>query len=398
MRAVLAAIIVMCLSQTVLGQDLPVIARFLPSGSWIAGDGVAITVDLALSHPVPWRVRLLDRPPRLVIDMRAVDWTGIDGLRAAGPQVRAISAGVMRPGWSRLVVELDGPYRIASSAMTTDPATRVTIRLAPTAASAFSAEARRPEPPEWALPPPDGTPALLADAGPLTVVIDPGHGGIDPGAERDDLTEADLMLTVARDLKEALLRAGGTRVILTREEDIFVPLEARITIAREVSADLFLSLHADALAEGEASGATIYTLADTASDAASAALAERHDRDDLLAGIDLSAQDDVVATVLMDMARTATDPRTDRLAAALEAAIQGAGLGMHPMPRQQAAFSVLKSPDVPSALLELGFLSSAGDRKRLTDPDWRAQMVGAIVAGIGAWADEEAALKALSRP
>ncbi len=222
-------------------------------------------------------------------------------------------------------------------------------------------------------------------------MLDPGHGGIDPGAERDKVTEAGLMLTFARELKEALVRAGGFTVVMTRAEDIFVPLETRISIARLSGADAFLALHADALAEGEAVGATIYTLSDEASDEASATLAERHDRDDLLSGVDLTGQDDVVAGVLMDMARAETAPRTDRLAEALVAAIQAEGLKMHRRPRQQASFSVLKSPEIPSVLIELGFLSSARDLARLTDPAWREKMTKALVAGLKAWAVADAA-------
>ena len=124
-------------------------------------------------------------------------------------------------------------------------------------------------------------------------------------------------------------------------------------------------------------------------------MAERHERDDLLAGIDLSAQDDLVATVLMDMARTETKPRTDRLALALETAIKAAELRMHRKPRQEGGFSVLKSPDIPSVLLELGFLSSSRDLKRLTDPDWRARMAAALRDGLVAWADEDLAIRAL---
>ena len=120
-------------------------------------------------------------------------------------------------------------------------------------------------------------------------------------------------------------------------------------------------------------------------------MAERHNRDDLLAGIDLTAQDDVVATVLMDMARTQTAPRTDRLADALVSAIKGAQIKMHRHPYQQASFSVLKSPDIPSLLLELGFLSSTSDMARLSDADWRLKMAQAIRDGLKLWAADDAA-------
>uniref|UniRef100_UPI0039B8BAF2 N-acetylmuramoyl-L-alanine amidase family protein n=1 Tax=Albidovulum sp. TaxID=1872424 RepID=UPI0039B8BAF2 len=231
---------------------------------------------------------------------------------------------------------------------------------------------------------------------PLVVVLDPGHGGIDPGAEAGPVHEAGVMLGFARELAEVLRRAGMT-VVMTREEDVFVPLETRVSVARATGADVFLSLHADALAEGEATGATVYLLADEASDAASARLAERHDRADLLAGIDLAGQDDLVAAVMMDMARTETRPRSERLAAALAAAIKGKGGRMHRHPVQQAAFSVLKSPDIPSVLLEVGFLSSEADRKRLSDPAWRARMQEAILAALAAWARADAAEAKLIR-
>jgi N-acetylmuramoyl-L-alanine amidase len=165
-----------------------------------------------------------------------------------------------------------------------------------------------------------------------------------------------------------------------------------------VAADIFLSLHADALSEGEAVGATIYTLSDEASDEASATLAARHDRDDLLAGVDLTAQDDLVATVLMDMARNETEPRTDRLAKALVQAIKAADLKMHRYPHQRAGFSVLKSPEIPSVLIELGFLSSARDLARLQDAGWRAKMAEALRQALINWSDQEVAIKALGTP
>ncbi|MCU0828727.1 MAG: N-acetylmuramoyl-L-alanine amidase [Tabrizicola sp.] len=380
-------------------QELSALARLQASGSALAARGDELELRLALGQPVPWRLRFLDGPPRLVIDTREVDWTGIAGLDLPEVVV-ALRAGRFRAGWSRLVVELAGPMRVVQSEMTTgaDQAV-IRLRLAPVDAAAFAAEAARPDLPEWAAPEAAEIPAPLPQGGgPIMVVLDPGHGGIDPGAERDGQTEAALMLTFARELKEVLIRDGRFSVVLTRDDDIFVPLETRTSIAREAEADIFLSLHADALAEGEATGATVYTLAEEATDAASAALAERHDRDDLLAGVDLSDQDDVVAEVLMDMARTETGPRTDRLAQAIVGAIKAAEIRMHRRPQQSGGFSVLKSPDMPSVLLELGFLSSARDFSRLTDPEWRQRMAEAIRVALVEWAKEDAALRALTNP
>ncbi len=394
----LCAVLLILLALPLRAEGLSALARVDPMRSALVATGEGLELRLALSQPVPWRVRMLDNPPRMVIDTREVDWAGAEVLAMVRPAV-AMRAGSFRPGWSRLVLELDGPHRLAKAEMTTGAAPRLDLVLVPTDAASLAAEAARPDLPDWGLPEAAELVAPLPEGrGPIVVVLDPGHGGIDPGAEREGQTEADLMLTFAREVKEALLRDGRFQVVLTRDDDIFVPLETRTSIAREAGADLFLSLHADALAEGDAQGATIYTLAAEASDAASEALAERHDRDDLLAGVDLTDQDDVVAEVLMDMARTQTRPRTDRLAAAIVSAIRASGLRMHRHPQQQGGFSVLKSPDIPSALLEVGFLSSDRDFKRLSDPAWRARLAEAVVQGIIAWSVEDAALRATAGP
>ena len=380
-------------------QDLTGLARVDGAASGIADEGEAVAAQFILSQPVPWRVRVLDDPPRLILDMREADWGQIADMPETSRHVSALRAGPFRPGWSRLVMQLDQPMLVATAGMVTKGQVQLTLRLIPASQAEFALRAALPEPADWALPEPAVLPVLSQrGTGPLVVVLDPGHGGLDPGAEKGGLKEADLMLTFAREVKDLLLRDGGFEVVLTRETDSFVPLEERSTIARAAGAGVFISLHADALAEGEAVGSTIYTLAGEASDEAARALAERHDRDDLLAGIDLTAQDDLVATVLMDMARTETTPRTARLAVALEVSIKAAGITMHRHPRQEAGFSVLKSPDIPSVLLELGFLSSESDRKRLSDPDWRAKMALALRDGLVAWAAQDQAISGLTQP
>ena len=384
-------------------QELSALARLDVAGSRIADGAGGVEVGLAISQPVPWRVRVLDDPPRLILDMREVDWTGLSGVATDSAAVVSMRAGVLRQGWSRLVLELSGPWLVTRAGMKTgvgdgQAGALVDLRLEPATQQAFALAAALPEPENWALPRvADIAKPQVPGAGPVVVVLDPGHGGIDPGAERDGHSEAALMLTFAREFKELLVRDGRFVVVMTRDDDVFVPLEARISVARAAGAQVFLSLHADALAEGQAVGATLYTLSEEASDEAAQALAERHDRDDLLSGVDLTAQDDLVATVLMDMARTETQPRIDRLASALEVAIKGAGLKMHRHPRQTAGFSVLKSPDIPSILVELGFLSSERDLARLLDPEWRAKMALALRDGLLVWADEDAAISALRR-
>ena len=401
MKAVLRSLVLAFLVLAALpaaAQDLSALSRLDPARSFIRGEGDGVAVSLGLSQAVPWRVRVLDEPPRLVMDFREVDWTGLAAMPQEAEAILGLRAGVFRPGWSRLVMDLAGPMVVEQAGMETEGAVTVRLRLVPASAEAFAAKAAEPEPEGWALPRAAALkPVAPRGEGPLIVVLDPGHGGIDPGAERDGTSEAKLMLIFARELKEVLLRDGNFRVALTRDEDEFVPLETRISIAHELGAQVFLSLHADALSEGEAVGATVYTLAEEASDKASAALAERHDRDDLLAGVDLTRQDDLVAEVLMDMARTETRPRTERLAGALVEAIRQSGMKMHRHPHQEAAFSVLKSADIPSVLLELGFLSSESDMARLSDRDWRRSMAEAIRDALKAWAADDAARAAAAR-
>ncbi len=384
-------------------QGFSALARLIVDQSQLVDDGDAAVLRLTLSQGVPFRVYSLVSPQRIVIDFNEVDFTGLvlKGLNRSR-LISDLRAGPTSPGWSRMVLDLLGPMAVTTAALTTNAAgvVQVLIRLQPIDEATFVANAGAPPglQTKTKSQPNSPTVALPRQTGdrPLVVVLDPGHGGIDPGAERGDAVESDLMLTFALELKELLLRAGGFKVVLTRDADVFVPLEARVSIARSANADVFLSLHADALIEGRASGSTVYTLSERASDFASQKLAERHDRSDLLAGVDLSDQDDVIATVLMDLARTETAPRSDNLANALVDNLSKT-IEMHKRSRLSAGFSVLKAPDIPSVLLELGFLSSERDRKRLIDREWRGQAAIGIKDALEQWAISDAATALLLR-
>ena len=204
------------------------------------------------------------------------------------------------------------------------------------------------------------------------------------------------MLGFATELAEELTRAGF-EVLPTRKDDSFIPLERRMTIARAGQADLFISLHADALPAGEAAGLSIYTWNQDADDRATRELAMRHDPSDLVSGLDLARTDDQVVDVLMDLARLETQPRSEGFAKFVVLELRQAGIGMHRQPVRGAAFSVLKSPDIPSVLIELGFLTDAGDRANLFDPDWRAGTAQAIARAISGWAQDDIARAGLSR-
>lgn len=236
--------------------------------------------------------------------------------------------------------------------------------------------------------------ALAAEE--ITVVIDPGHGGVDPGAIQGGVREAALMLTFAQELSAALI-AQDVHVVLTRADDSFVSLQARTTRARAAGADLFLSLHADALNVDNARGASVYTLAEDAADTAGARMAARHERDDLIRGVDLTGQSDDVATVLMDLARAQTAPKAARFAATLIAALDEKETRLHPNPLKAAPLAVLAPPDFASVLIEVGFLSSAQDRALLTTAAGRAPIIAGIVAAVQTWAADEAARAPLLR-
>lgn len=349
-----------------------------------------VEVTLGLSQAVPYRVALIDQPPRLVIDLAdtAVPSASAD----ASDKPLALRWGPTAEGGARAVMTLPGPMAVKMANISGE-APALTVRLEPVAPEVFAPSNSLtvlrglPQPAETG----DGrTASALAD-GRLRVVLDPGHGGIDSGAKVGEVREAAVMLAIAQELA-TVLQAQGIEVVLTRDEDKFVPLEHRTTVARAKAADLFISLHADALPAGEAAGVTIYTWDPQSNDRAARQLAMLHDRSDLLAGLDLSNTDEDVSRALMDLARLGTQPRSQAAAGHLVSEMNVAGVTLHRVPMRGAAFSVLKSPDIPSLLIELGFLTDPGDRANLLDAEWRRRVTGAIATGIRAWAKDDTAL------
>lgn len=354
-----------------------------------------LELRLSLTRPVPYRTYLVDGPPRLIVDLKGADFGLSRPQDMFGADLApAIRWGPFQQGWSRVVVELPGPYRIHSAGQRARAAlSLITVALAPVAAqdfaprpSATAALRDLPEPADLPAPPNDG----------FTVVLDPGHGGFDPGALAEGESEANLVLVFSLELRAAL-QARGITVEMTRTDDSFVALERRMTTARQARGDLFISLHADALPEGQAAGASIYVWNPAADGRAVEQLTLRHDRDDLLAGTDLTGHDDALAGVLMDFVRTDTQPRSESFARWLTSRMSLMGIGMHDRPVQRATYSVLKSPDIPSVLLELGFISDHDDRANLLNPLWRERMVQVVAEAVVGWARDESARAAMLR-
>lgn len=401
----MAIVLALWLPARAPAQDLGALARVLPEATSVERQGREVTVTLGLSQPVPFRVFTLEDPARVVADFREVLWDALPPGLSDTPGIAGIEAGPsLDAGWSRLILTLDAPMLPRIAAMQTNPTTGeagVVLVLAPSSVADFAAASGWPDAlagrstrAEGAA---DRTTQTAGAEERLVIVLDPGHGGVDPGAVRGDHTEADLVLTFARELADVLRRTGRVDVVMTREGDVFVPLPTRVSVARAAAADALISIHADALAEGRARGATVYTLSDTATDAATAALAEQHDRADILQGVDLARTDDVVAGVLMDLARVETAPRADALAADVVASIDAAGIDLHRRPRGAAGFTVLRAADIPSILLEIGFISDGGDLENIIDPDWRARMQAALAEAVLTWAETDAIRGALLR-
>jgi N-acetylmuramoyl-L-alanine amidase len=345
----------------------------------IAGDRAETTVRVRFDAPPEIALFRLAGPDRIVVDLPLVEW------RVATPAPAGLAAGLRfglaAPGRSRLVIDLAEPARVVEAAV--EPGADgawLSLRLAPESRAAFDAGAG------W----PDGAAPVAAPvAGPrrLRVALDPGHGGVDGGAVREGVVEKHVVLNFAHRLARRL-RAAGFDVVMTREADVFVPLVARVARAREARADLLLSIHADTVEAGDASGVSVYTLAAEASDPQTAALAERENAVDRLGGADIAAAGEDVAQALVALVERETMARSERLGRAL---IEGFRLRVPLLagrPHRHARFRVLKGPDLPSALIELGFLSNAEDRARLGDPEWRDAALSGVVAAVSAWADE----------
>ena len=219
----------------------------------------------------------------------------------------------------------------------------------------------------------------------LIVAIDPGHGGLDPGAQVKTIREADLMLSLAQVVVEEVKRLDNTEVILTRRSDKFTSLDKRLMLAVQAGADLFISLHADTVEKGKAAGATVYTLSQEASDQASARLAARHGGNELISGVDLTGADTAVTTALMGLLRQENTVRSNAFSESIIKNLEYLSIKLNPKPSRKANFSVLKLPSVPSVLIETGFMSTSSDLQNLQDRDWAEKFALAISSGILEW-------------
>jgi len=361
---------------------------------WPSQDYTRITIETATE--VRYELTTLKNPERLVLDLEGIDFLSVvdqsaKKVIADDPYVAGLRAGRFKPGAVRLVVDLKGG-EAKPQVFTLKPIGEYGHRLVidvypvvpPDPLMALLQRKETAEPPAAAeprKPPPAGArpPAPRA----LTVVVDAGHGGEDPGARgRRGTHEKHVTLAVARRLKRLIDAEPGMRAVLTRDGDYFIPLAARADKARRVKADLFVSIHADAFMLPHARGSSVFALSERGATSTTARwLAKRENEADLIGGVNLDVKDRYLAETLLDLSQTATINDSLKVGRAVLDEL-GEINTLHKPHVEQAGFAVLKSPDVPSILVETAFISNPEEEKRLADAAYQDRLARAVLAGI----------------
>ena len=348
--------------------------------------------EVELTGPVDFEVVALDDPDRVALDLSAEPLSLLaatsslldEGLRLEKGMIAGLRHGAFGGGRSRIELDTTGPARVRAYLL--EPGSGRPYRLA------LDIEPRGDG---ASLAGPADTIDAMAGSGPprpaakpeptrRTIVLDPGHGGDDPGAIGASGTyEKRLVLKAADELKGLLEATGDYRVIMTRDSDVYLRLGERVELARAAGADLFISIHADSIENPSVRGAGVYTLSETASDAEAAALAQKENKSDLIAGVDLIniAYDPVTTDILIDLIQRETKNASSEFARLLTAELNAA-VALRGNAHRFAGFRVLKAPDVPSVLIEMGFLSNAAEERDMLDVAFRRRFMVAVVEAI----------------
>lgn len=348
----------------------------------MTGDGKSQTIEITFDRDPDLNWFLLRGPHRLVVDMASARFIFEPAALKANQMIEKVQYGEVAAGRSRLILSAKGPFLVDKFDLSKPevPGPRkLVVSLRSAQASEFDAAMADQQ---------VTTASTTADAGgspaaqKFMIVLDPGHGGIDGGAKGEGGTpEKTVTLLFAQELKAILDATGRYEVVLTRGDDRFVRLDDRVAFAREKQARLFVSIHADTIRHKRLRGATVYTVSDEASDAEAAALADRENLADRFAGIEIEEQNPEVADILVELVRRETHGFSISFARQVVAKLSGV-TGMIKNPHRHAGFRVLRAPDVPSVLVELGYLSNAKDEAQLLDPQWRGKMAASIAAAI----------------
>jgi N-acetylmuramoyl-L-alanine amidase len=357
-------------------------------GLHITTAGLVTQVQIDLTAVVPFEAVVSDVRNSVVVTAKDLEFSLPTGAGKSGKGlVDRIRYGKNSAGLSEIAIDTKSAVTIRKSYLAVakhSKRVRMTIVLAQKRADLATMGTEPPSSSEvtGSLPSKDPTqPVTAADRKPL-IVIDPGHGGIDPGAISTSGTkEKDVVLAFAKALQSTLQTQGHFDVALTRNDDTFLSLQARVDATRTKQADLFIAVHADTLSNHSVRGTTLYVLSEKASDAEAEALAQKENRADAIAGIDLRQQSSSIVDVLVNLAQRESNNRAAMFAEVAVKKLKPATT-FTGKPLRSAGFVVLKAPDVPSVLVELGYLSNAQDQKNLTTEDWRNNMAKAFSAAI----------------
>lgn len=370
---------------------------------WPSKDYTRVTLEY--SDELKYTQMMVADPPRLVVDIEGVEFNSVlqslpGKISEADPYIKLIRAGRNRPGVVRLVIELKseikpqvftlkpiGEYghRLVLDLYPTEPVDPLMAMLEEsenrTEAAIEQAAGKSPSRNDKPADKSKGDKLDIARL--VTIVLDPGHGGEDPGAiGRRGTYEKTVTLSIAKRLKAKIDAQPNMRAVLTRDSDFFVPLGQRVQKARRVNADLFISVHADAFIKPTARGSSVFALSETgASSTAARWLAQKENAADLIGGVNIGVKDPYLARTLLDLSQTATINDSLKVGKSVLGELGGINT-LHKAEVEQAGFAVLKAPDIPSILIETAFISNPEEEAKLTDNEYQDQMADAILRGI----------------
>ncbi len=387
LHALLKIFLLSCLLAPGWAQALQISASRL----WPSPDYTRITLESA--EPVAHKYFSLSNPERLVIDLEGVEaGAALDmltmQLTADDPYIGAIRVGMNRPGVMRVVLDLKSPAK--PSVFQLPPlgqyGHRLVVDLYPAQAADVAAIPPAAKPVDPVQP---GKPGSAQYTRLITVAIDAGHGGEDPGAlGAKGSREKDITLALAKKLKQKIDAQENMHAVLIRDGDYFVPLAQRVTKARAVKADLFMSIHADAFIKPHARGSSVFALSENGATSVAAKWLARKENDaDLVGGVNIDVKDAFLKRTLIDLSQTATINDSLKLGHAVLKAMGGVNT-LHKPQVEQAGFAVLKAPDIPSILIETAFISNPEEEKRLNDPGYQDKLVDAIAGGVKNYFDK----------